>query len=107
MKSLTLIILLFGISTAAIASQSYNVEVTKKGFEPSRIEVNTGEKLILNITRKVKTTCAKKITVPSENIEKDLPFNKTVSIVFTPNKKGEISFGCAMKQMLGGVIFVK
>ena len=78
----------------------------KKGFEPSRIEVKAGEEVTLNITRKVKATCAKKITVPSENIEKDLPLNKAVAVTFTPSKKGEIKFGCAMKQMLGGVILV-
>ena len=88
------------------AEQSHNVEVTRKGFEPSRIEVKAGEEVTLNITRKVKVTCAKQITVPSENIKKDLPLNKAVSVTFTPSKKGEISFGCAMKQMLGGVIVV-
>ncbi|MEZ4871969.1 MAG: cupredoxin domain-containing protein [Bdellovibrionales bacterium] len=77
-----------------------------KGFEPSRIEVEANEKVTLNITRKTKVTCATEITIPSEKIEKELPLNKTVSVQLTPSKKGEIAFGCAMDQMLGGVIVV-
>ena len=106
MNKLILITFSVMFSGFAFANQEIDVQVTKKGFEPSRIEVKSGEEITLNITRKVKVTCAKKITVPSENIEKDLPLNKKVSVTFTPSQKGEIKFGCAMKQMLGGVIFV-
>ena len=94
------------LSSVAFADKVIDVKVTRKGFEPARIEVNANEKVTLNITREVKITCANKITVPSENIEEYLPLNKTVSVELTPNKKGEIAFGCAMKQMLGGVIVV-
>lgn len=104
-----IIFLLSAISflNISIASQTYDVLVTKKGFEPSKIDVEAGKEVVLNVTRKVKITCAKKITIPSEGVEKKLPLNKTVSLKLTPKKKGEIKFGCAMKQMLGGVIFVK
>lgn len=94
------------VSMSAMANQAHTVEVTKKGFEPSRIEVKAGEPVTLNITRKVEVTCAKKVSIPSEGIEKDLPLNKIVRVSFTPKKRGEIAFGCAMKQMLGGVIIV-
>ena len=106
MNNIILVAIALLFSSAAWAEKTVDVEVTRKGFEPSRIEVNANEKVTLNITRKVKITCAKKITVPSENIEKELPLNKTVSVELTPTKKGEIAFGCAMKQMLGGVIVV-
>ena len=106
MKQIMVITVGLLLAGAAFAENVIDVEVTQKGFEPSRIEVKANEKVTLNITRKVKITCAKKITVPSENIEKDLPFNKTVAIELTAAKKGEIAFGCAMKQMLGGVIIV-
>ena len=104
----TLIGLVTGIltSSAALAGQVHSVEVTRKGFVPNRIEVKAGEKVTLNVTRRTKTTCAKKITVPTEGIEKDLPLNKTVQVEFTPKNKGEITFGCAMKQMLSGVVIV-
>lgn len=104
MKKLVILAFLFAIP--AQSNQVHNIEVTNKGFVPSHIEVNNNEKVTLNITRKVKITCAKKITVPSENIEKDLPLNKTVTVEFTPKKKGNLTFGCAMDQMLSGVIVV-
>ena len=101
---ITAAILLF--SGVAFAEKVVDVEVTRKGFEPARIEVKAHEKVTLNIPRRVKIPCAKKITVPSEHIEKALPLNKTVAVELTPTKKGEIAFGCAMNQMLGGVIVV-
>ena len=106
MKHIMLITMGLLLSSVAFADKVIDVKVTRKGFEPARIEVNANEKVTLNITREVKITCAKKVTVPSENIEKDLPLNKAVSVELTPTKKGEIAFGCAMKQMLGGVIVV-
>ena len=106
MKHILVITMGLLISSVAFADKTIDVKVTRKGFEPARIEVNANEKVTLNITREVKITCAKKVTVPSENIEKDLPLNKAVSVELTPTKKGEIAFGCAMKQMLGGVIVV-
>ncbi len=97
-------ILLSGINS--MADQSVDILVTKKGFEPSKFEVKAGEKVTLNITRKVKATCAKQITVPDEGIKKDLPINKKVTVEFTPKKQGELVFGCAMNQMIGGTIVV-
>ena len=106
MKQIFLITMGLLLSSVSFADKVIDVRVTRKGFQPARIEVNANETVTLNITREVKITCAKKITVPSENIEKDLPLNKSVSIEFTPTKKGEIAFGCAMNHMLGGVIVV-
>ena len=87
-------------------AEVHDVEVTGKGFVPSRIKVKAGEKVVLRVKRTVKTTCAKKITVPSKGIVKNLPLNKSVLVEFTPDKRGEIAFGCAMDQMLSGVIVV-
>lgn len=106
MKSVIYILSSLFISTSALGAQTHNVEVTNKGFEPNRIEVQAGEKVTLNITRKAEDTCATKITLPSEKIEKELPLNKMVSIEFTPGKKSEIKFGCAMNHMFSGVIVV-
>ena len=84
----------------------HDIEVTSKGFEPGRIMVKSGEEVVLRVTRKVKATCAKKISIPSKNIVKDLPLNKPVLVSFTAGEKGEIAFGCAMEQMLSGVVVV-
>ena len=103
----TILISILGLlfSSLAIAS-TVEVKVTSKGFEPAKIEAKAGEKVTLNITRTAKVTCAKKITIPSMDITKDLPLNKMVSLDITAKEKGEIKFGCAMDQMLGGAIIV-
>tara|TARA_B100001248_G_scaffold227481_1_gene185939 strand:- start:4802 stop:5125 length:324 start_codon:yes stop_codon:yes gene_type:complete len=106
MRNIVLIIVGLIMTGSVYASQTVDVKVTQKGFEPARVKVKAGEKVTLNITREVKITCAKKVTVPTHNIEKKLPLGKTVSIELTPSKKGEIAFGCAMDHMLGGVIIV-
>lgn len=106
MKKIILIAIAQLAFTSAYA-KSVDVKVTSKGFEPAKIEAKAGEPLTLNITREVKVTCAKKVTIPSMNITKDLPLNKVVSVEVTPKEKGEIKFGCAMDQMLGGAIIVQ
>lgn len=106
MKNILLIIVAQLSFTGAYA-KSVDVKVTGKGFEPAKIEAKAGEPLTLNITREVKVTCAKKVTIPSMNITKDLPLNKVVSVEVTPKEKGEIKFGCAMDQMLGGAIIIQ
>ncbi|MCO5113911.1 MAG: cupredoxin domain-containing protein [Bdellovibrionaceae bacterium] len=106
MKAAILALILMILGPAAWA-KTVKVKVTKKGFEPARIETKAGEELTLKITRKVKATCAKDITVPSMDIQKPLPLNETVTVTLKPTQKGEVIFGCAMQQMLGGLIIVK
>ncbi len=107
MKKNLLIVSLGLLFSSFAFAKTVEVKVTSKGFEPSKIEAKAGEPLTLNITREAKITCAKKITIPSMNVTKDLPLNKMVSVEVTPKEKGEIKFGCAMDQMLGGAIIVQ
>ena len=103
-----ILISVFGLLFSMISmAKTVDVKVTSKGFEPAKIEAKAGEPLTLNITREAKITCAKKITIPSMDVTKDLPLNKMVSVEVTPKEKGEIKFGCAMDQMLGGAIIVQ
>jgi len=87
--------------------QTVDISVTKKGFEPNTIDVAPGTNIILNVTRKTDSTCAKQIQIPSMKIKKDLPLNETVSIKVGKLEKGEIRFGCGMNMMDSGTIFVK
>ena len=102
MKVLIALMLFSSIASAKVVE----MKVTKKGYEPSRFEVNKGEEVTLKITRETKATCATEITMPSEDIDVDLPLGKTVEVKFTAKKKGEIAFGCHMDHMIGGVIVV-
>lgn len=99
----------FSLSAHAVDSakpQVVNVSVTENGFEPSSIDVKPGEPVVLKVTRKTDSTCAKQVQLPSKKIKKDLPLNKTVSIVLGTLEKGEVRFACGMN-MVSGVILVK
>lgn len=98
--------LVMSTSFAGEKPQIINLIVTEKGFVPSTINVKPGTNVELKITRKTDSTCATQIQVPSKNIKKDLPLNKTVSIEIGKVVKGEISFGCGMN-MVTGIILVK
>jgi plastocyanin domain-containing protein len=108
MKFLTIAFLALAINSsfAAEKSQSINLLVTEKGFEPSTINVKPGTNVELKITRKTNSTCAREILIPSKNIKKELPLNKTVNIQTGKLEKGEITFACGMN-MVTGVIVVK
>lgn len=81
--------------------------VTDKGFEPSPIKVKAGEPLSLRVTRKTEMTCATELVVPEHQINVALPLNKTVEVAFTPKKAGKLKYGCAMGQMIAGVLLVE
>lgn len=83
------------------------LSVTKNGFEPTPVKVKRGEPLELVVTRKTDSTCAKEIVVPAANVKKALPLNEAVVIAFTPDKAGELRYGCGMGQMVSGVLLVE
>ncbi len=71
---------------ASPAARNIEMNVTDKGFEPSRIEVKKGEPLHLVVTRKTDATCAKELVIKDQNLRKELPLDKAVAFDFTPNK---------------------
>ena len=81
--------------------------VTDQGFEPDHVPVKKGQPVTLVITRKTDATCAKDIVIPDHGITKALPLNEAVQVTFTPGKTGELKYGCAMNQMVGGVLLVE
>ena len=83
------------------------LSVTEKGFEPTPIQVEKGKPVTLVVTRKTDQTCATEITLPEYKIDKKLPLNQPVEITFTPEKAGELVYGCAMDHMISGVIQVR
>jgi plastocyanin len=83
------------------------LSVTTAGFEPAAVTVKKGQPVTLVITRKTDSTCAKDIVVVGQDIRRPLPLNQPVEVSFTPTKTGELKYGCAMNQMVGGVLFVE
>lgn len=94
-------------STAAPGARRIEITVTEKGYEPSPISVERGQPVELVITRKTEMTCATDIVIKEHGIKKELPLGQPVSITFTPEKSGELRYGCSMEQMISGVLMVK
>jgi plastocyanin domain-containing protein len=85
----------------------YSMTVTEKGYEPSILKVKANTPFTIKITRKTNATCAREITIPSQKLKVDLPYNKEVSVAVGKLAKGEVKFGCAMDLMIGGVMNVE
>jgi plastocyanin domain-containing protein len=81
--------------------------VTDKGFEPQNLRVEKGKPVTLHITRTSAATCATEIVVDDPKINTPLPLNQAVTVSFTPQRTGELKYGCAMQKMIGGVISVE
>jgi plastocyanin domain-containing protein len=92
---------------ARTAPRVIEMKVTADGFEPAEVEVKRGQPVELRITRVVDATCAKDIVIPGAKVKAALPLNETVTVKFTPKKSGQLTYGCAMDQMVGGVLVVQ
>jgi plastocyanin domain-containing protein len=104
--ALTVLVLALPVHAAG-AERRVELSVTSKGFEPSPIHVKKGQPLVLVVTRRTDRTCAKELVVPSMNLKAALPLDKPVELRLTPAKTGELKYGCAMGQMLSGVLLVE
>jgi len=87
--------------------QTVEMKVTDKGFEPANVAVKKGEPVTLVITRTTEKTCATEIVIDDYGVNTKLPLNKAVTVSFTPNKAGDLQYGCAMGKMIGGVLKVQ
>lgn len=88
-------------------SQTIDMKVTDKGFEPAAVTVRKGEPVTLIITRTTERTCATDIVIDEAGVKAKLPLNQAVNVTFTPNSSGELKYGCAMNKMVGGVLSVR
>ena len=99
-----------GRAEAAPASSKdrvVEIKVTDNGFEPSPVPLKKGEPVTLKVTRTTDNTCATDFVLDEHNIHQKLPLNQTVAIHFTPEKTGELTYGCAMQKMVSGRFVVQ
>ena len=87
------------------APQSFDITVTQKGFEPPRVEVAPGQKVVLRITRKAET-CADAVDVQGDPVRHMLPMNATVEVKATAPAFGELAFACPMQMVRGAIAVV-
>lgn len=107
LRLLPIVIALTLPAFAHAAPRTVALAVTDDGFVPADVAVKRGEALRLVVTRTTDATCATDIVIPEYGIAKALPLNEPVVVELTPAKTGRIVYGCAMDQMIGGVITVE
>jgi plastocyanin domain-containing protein len=78
------------------------IKVTEEGFRPNPITLKKGEPVMLKVTRTTDNTCATDFVLDEHHINQKLPLNQAVAIRFTPEKTGELKYGCAMQKMISG-----
>jgi plastocyanin domain-containing protein len=88
------------------AAQIFDVIVNGQGFQPPRIEVAPGQKVVLRITRKVQETCADAVDVQGDPVRHMLPLDAPVEIRATAPASGELVFACPMNMIRGAIAVV-
>jgi plastocyanin domain-containing protein len=82
------------------------IAVTRKGFEPARVEVAPGKPVILRFTRKVSETCADAVDVQNDPVRHMLPLDVPVDVRVVAPASGQLSFACPMQGMIHGAVVV-
>ena len=85
--------IVYGNVTAVSAAETKVIKMTaeKYHFTPETINVNVGDKVVLEITA---TDTEHGFGLSAFNIDQNLPPGKTVTIEFVADKKGEFTFKC-------------
>lgn len=86
----------------ANAPRQLEIKVTENGYEPSPVTLTKGQPVELKITRTTENTCATEFILDEAGINQKLPLNETVAVKFTPEKTGELVYGCGMGKMISG-----
>ena len=97
--------LVAGCSSAdAARDQRVKIAVTEKGFVPAVVTVQSGRAVTLLVTRRTDRTCATALVLKTHGIDEKLPLGKTVTIRFTPERPGELTYSCPMDMIHGKIV---
>jgi len=81
------------------------VRVTPAGLEPAEVHVPAHRPLTLVVTRTTEQTCATELVVEGAQPERALlPLDRPVTFTLAAREPGVLRYGCAMGQMIGGVL---
>lgn len=111
MRQVTVLFLVgvFGVSACSepASIQRIEVAVDGHGYEPSTLDVQAGQDVVLAFTRTTDEGCGQVLVVPSLDIRRDPPLNETVEIQLPAQQAdANIRFTCGMN-MLEGVVVVQ
>ena len=101
------IIVLLAVGCAgagASRDQRVKITVTEQGFVPAVVTVQSGRPVTLLVTRKTDRTCATALVLKTHGIDQMLPLGKTVTIRFTPERPGELTYRCPMDMIHGKIV---
>lgn len=88
-----------------IAYQQRVTIVVENGvYTPNIVRAKLGETLELNFLRKDKSPCAAVVLFHDFNIARELPIDKPLPILITPDKVGSFDFTCEMAMYRGTLI---
>jgi hypothetical protein len=86
----------------SLPAGSVRVLVTDEGFQPARVALKRGEKLVFRRTSE--GTCATEVVFPALKIEKRLPLNTDVVVELPQTASGELDFQCGMAMYQSKVV---
>jgi plastocyanin domain-containing protein len=78
--------------------------VINNGYSPSVIEVKKGKPVELTFTGGKNIGCGNKVVFKTLKLNGECATGKSVTLKFTPTKKGEIPFTCGMGMLKGKVV---
>ncbi|APR78703.1 Hypothetical protein A7982_04050 [Minicystis rosea] len=78
--------------------------VVDRGYQPSHIVIQQGERIRLKIVRKDYSPCARDIVFTTLGIRRELPVNEPVFIDLPALAPGEVEFHCGMNMLRGTIV---
>jgi len=93
-----------GVQIAEVGGvQEVQIKV-KGGYDPDVIVVKQGKPVRLHFNRQESAMCSEMVIFDKIDQSAKLPEGETVTIEFTPQERGEISFQCQMGMLRGKVV---
>ena len=86
-----------------------SLDVTRDGFVPKHVVVETGETVTFVITRRIERTCVTRVVLSLDaerRLERDLPVDEPVEVTLHFDAPGELGMSCPMN-MYGATIEVR
>ena len=84
--------------------QTATVLITEQGFSRNSITLRRGVPTRITFLRQTDNTCATEVLIAAYGVNRPLPLNQPVVVVFTPKNSGQFAFTCGMKMMSGKLV---
>jgi plastocyanin domain-containing protein len=96
-----------GVAAAVVGGVQAVAVTVRGGYEPDTIVVKAGAPVRLDFIRRESSLCSEMVVFDEIERTATLPEGETVSVEFTPETPGEISFHCQMGMLRGKVVVTR